>query len=750
MIFTRLLSESLRARVTLGMAVAALATAGVVGAASYKQSSDVLREETTQKIMAMGQELAHELLLFSESVSDQLVTFADSADAIEIVELFAPALDEAGASAIRTAYLGTNGEAVDAGDGSTWSSLHAEYHPRVRAFQERFGHYDVFVVSTSGDVVYSVAKEDDFGTNLRDGPHASSGLGSAVQAALNGTVFWTDVVRYAPSDGRPAVFVAAPIHDNGAIIGAAAFEVDIDRISGFAADTHELGESGEAFLVGPDGVMRSSGRFHGDDAILRVVADLPWEGAELTANSATSVYEADNGTEYLIWNQPVEVLGGHFSIVTQIETAEALAPVRSLGLRILLTAIGGAILAAGVGFVLAGRISTPVVKVANAANRLARGALDVDLAVHTRDETGHLAAAVGATVEYLHAVADAARAIADGDLTVEFAPVSDDDILGQAFVAMIESLRSAVADAQGVAAGVEDSASLLARAADESAHASKEVASAIGSVAAGATSEVAVTESLKDVVATITREIETAADAFDRARDASNSAQTEAGEGTARTGETTAAMDAVSSAFGSVADSVEQLQDQFTRVEEIVELIGSIAEQTNLLALNAAIEAARAGDVGRGFAVVATEVKALAEESSDSTERIAEIVHEMKRGVASVVKSTGDGQQRAADNAALAAAVEEAFVAIAERVGEIDVEVQESIAATKRIEAAAREITSSTDELAALTHNDSAVAEEVAATSEQSAATAGEIKKTAGDLARSAADLTSAFDRFKL
>jgi methyl-accepting chemotaxis protein len=54
----------------------------------------------------------------------------------------------------------------------------------------------------------------------------------------------------------------------------------------------------------------------------------------------------------------------------------------------------------------------------------------------------------------------------------------------------------------------------------------------------------------------------------------------------------------------------------------IVEAIQNIAGQINLLALNATIESARAGDAGKGFAVVAGEVKNLARQAAEATDKI--------------------------------------------------------------------------------------------------------------------------------
>jgi methyl-accepting chemotaxis protein len=232
-------------------------------------------------------------------------------------------------------------------------------------------------------------------------------------------------------------------------------------------------------------------------------------------------------------------------------------------------------------------ILAPLGRAARAAEQVAAGEVAVELPEGYGDETRRLFRAMRKMIAYLKEMADAADALAAGDLTVHIHSRSSADRFGNAFTAMTQKLSMVIT-------GVRTEANALASIAAALAATSHEVSQGTKEQAAGVEET---TSNLQHMNASIVLNSETA-----------NELQTLAELGTDRAEESGRAVDETAAATKAIAERI-------TIIEEI-------AHQTNLLALNAAIEAARAGDHGRGFAVVASEVRKLAERSRAAAKEI--------------------------------------------------------------------------------------------------------------------------------
>ncbi|WP_017671141.1 methyl-accepting chemotaxis protein [Blastomonas sp. AAP53] len=78
-----------------------------------------------------------------------------------------------------------------------------------------------------------------------------------------------------------------------------------------------------------------------------------------------------------------------------------------------------------------------------------------------------------------------------------------------------------------------------------------------------------------------------------------------------------------------LGEDVKRFANAMADVVTASQTIDSIARSTNMLALNAAIEAERAGPAGATFAVVAAEVKKLAQDTRQVTDRISTTMHSL-------------------------------------------------------------------------------------------------------------------------
>jgi len=116
-------------------------------------------------------------------------------------------------------------------DSPAYQRVQNFYDPILRSYKERYGYYDVFLISTDGDIIYTVEREADFATNIQSGKYSSSGLAEVFRKAKSGQTAMTDFAPYAPSADAPASFAAAPLSMNGTLIGVVALQMPFDQLN---------------------------------------------------------------------------------------------------------------------------------------------------------------------------------------------------------------------------------------------------------------------------------------------------------------------------------------------------------------------------------------------------------------------------------------------------------------------------------------------------------------------------------------
>lgn len=709
-------------KLTAIILLAGLVPLAIVGFLSFRQAGSALDSEAESKLEAVaalksGQAEAW----FAERVLD-----------LELLAEF-PATNQAMLDYTEAFRFGV--------DSNRYQQAQAEWNELFSAYNNEKGYYDLFLIGTDGNVIYSVTHEADFATNVVDGVYASSGLGAVAQAALDGNFLITDIESYAPSAGIPASFIGEPLRDaTGEIIGALVLQLPLDQINGIMQERTGLGASGETYLVGQDHLMRSDSRFSDDPTILRSTVNHEPVIRALDGESGVMVAPDYRGVPVLSVFAPFEFMGLHWAILSEIDQAEINAPTISLRNTILGVGVVATVILGVAAFLLARTFSAPVTRVRDALVAVSSGDLSEEVVIDAQDEIGDMARAYSNMQGYLREAASAAdriavgnldiavtpkseddtlgnafvgmqdylndmvrsaTQIAEGDLTVEVTARSDRDALSNAFIAMIDNLRSVLGETQQAADALNGAKEQLASIAEQASTATQEVAGTIGQVAEGTSDQAVRVQEVNEAVEQLNRsatelnrqareQVATAAEQVasgaTNASDESQNASQRAERGVEMVEQTVSGIERIKSTMDVAAQEIAVLGERSQEIGKIVAVIEDIAAQTNLLALNAAIEAARAGEQGRGFAVVADEVRQLAERVASATKEIAGLINGVQEGVESSVRVMEESAREMDEGTQAAGGASEALGEILEAVGHVGDRIEEMSRAANELQ----------------------------------------------------------------
>jgi adenylate cyclase len=253
----------------------------------------------------------------------------------------------------------------------------------LQAFDPRF--LQVNLMDAEGRVLVS--------SSLAGEVESSNRIG--VADTLEGKPFVSDIYL-SPLFKRWVIYISAPVKGaRGAVTGAVSARFDMQEDLKAFVRMVKFGTHGYTMVANGDGRVIA----HPDETRLDTdVSAYPVVGAALQGRTTSAISVNLAGTEMLMVGQPFEgpstLHPKPWVLVSEMATAEALAPVRALRVKFALAALVAGIACLVVAGLLSRSVTRPLHDVLDVVQKIRGGDLGARTTVVGRDEIGHLGEAL--------------------------------------------------------------------------------------------------------------------------------------------------------------------------------------------------------------------------------------------------------------------------------------------------------------------------------------------------------------------
>ncbi|WP_025027380.1 methyl-accepting chemotaxis protein [Caldalkalibacillus mannanilyticus] len=681
-------------RMTILFLLNALVPVIIISLISFTYSSRALESAVNNQLLSIAQVKKGNIENFFNEKQNDIRVLSTISDVKESLPLFTEAFKAEGHK------------------GENYKRIEHRYQSIFDNYITLYDYYDLFLIDLEGNIVYTVVKEADLGTNLNHGPYKSTGLAEAFRQGLTKYTI-ADYEYYEPSN-EPAAFMGYPVvNEHNVKIGVVALQISDGAINSIMKNVAGLGESGETYLVGPNQLMRSDSRFVEESTIGKLKIDTIATREALAGISDTKTIDDYRGVPVLSSYAPLQIEGLQWAIMAEMDEAEAFQSVYAQQITIAGVVIIAIILVIIASILFAKNLVRPINLLRRELNELAErgGDLTKEIQIDTKDEIGELAAATN-------------------------------KFLG--------NVRSIITDVMQSAKQLSASSEELTEGAQETSMATNVIRESIQDIANGVEIQAKSTEESARAMEEMTLGIQRVAETSSSINESSVALQEKAQDGSEIVTTAVTQINKIQEETINTTHIVELLKKDSEEIEEIVQIISGISAQTNLLALNAAIEAARAGEAGKGFAVVADEIRKLADQTSQSTTKINDLIKEMQNNTQSVVTSINTGKAEVDEGITSIREVGNVFQVMLTSIKEISGQIEEMSAIAEEMSATSEQVTASFEEIASTAQESSQNAQSVASSSEEQMAIVEEITASAESLAQMASELERSVNRFKV
>ena len=212
------------------------------------------------------------------------------------------------------------------------------YQSLMEHYVTDYGYVNIFFIDVDGEVVYSANEDEYTGTNLLTGKYKYFSMAQVFKRGLEEVTF-EDYTWHDDHNGFTSYF-AAPIRGNQTVLGVLVIEIPFSHLDAMLTRRAGLGQTGEIYLVGEDGFMRSNSRFSEEPTILQKEVDTEATRDAFDGNTGTMVVDDYRGVPVLSAYTPLHLKFVDWILLAEIDEEEAFHVINSVEIRLIIIASG--------------------------------------------------------------------------------------------------------------------------------------------------------------------------------------------------------------------------------------------------------------------------------------------------------------------------------------------------------------------------------------------------------------------------
>jgi len=338
---------------------------------SYVSSESALENLSKSHLVSKGQEMKHQLDKFSLDFKN----FTARLTTDRLIE-----------GMFLSYESGFYGDGLDSGvdqiiNSSGFKKLNERYNDRAQSMLSDFNMSEFFLVTVDKQIVYRVHDDSEgkfLGRNLANGSLKDTKLATCVNNAMSGqgSKQFFSGYEYLSTYQLTGAYLCQKVFAEfnhlsegiaiGDTMGVLVTQLDLGYLNRMLSDRNGMGETGQAYLVGNDQLLRSD--FFINKKKFNVTSSITSK-EKISTESIIKSLKGEvntlrivdpNGYKVISYSTPVDFLGENWAILVEKQEDEIFAPVAAMIKIISLTAIVLFIFVVAVAMFIIKRLVTPI------------------------------------------------------------------------------------------------------------------------------------------------------------------------------------------------------------------------------------------------------------------------------------------------------------------------------------------------------------------------------------------------------